>query len=640
MTRSATRIDACVLLVCAMSGPALAQSIPITGQAVPELASYDIVMTNLMQQYQVPGAALAVVRDGRLVFARGYGYADVDLKTPVQPDSLFRLASITKPHTAAAILKLIEQGKLNLSDKAFSILANLTPLPGTKVDARIATITIQNLLEHKSGWYGEADGTGYDPMFDVDLIAYVVKTPAPADCPAIIRYQLSRRLDRDPGTYYSYLNFGYCVLGEVIHQISGVPYDVFVKANVTGPIGDSRAALGGTLKSDQLPGEVAYYDFPGAPLAQSVFPGMGLVPRPYGGYSMMANNADGAFVSSTIELLRFMTSINGSGGPQLFQSPADGVVLGYVPPVGRGWGWGFNGGVEGSSTGLFLDDRTAFAFLTNTRPANNRAFFNDFNGQLLNAGRQISNWPSNDFFPQFQTSFSVVHGAGRVAKALAPDEFASILGVNLAASTATAPTTPWPAELANDTVTITDSSGAALAAPLAFVSPQRIDFLVPPEAQPGPATITVTGSIGGGLSAKVWIDPVSPGLFTANSDGAGAPLAIVTRYTASGGQIDEPVFQCAISGCAPVALELGEAGDQVILQLFGTGLRHASASSNVSVMIGGQPAAVLSSGSQGSVAGLDEVDVTIPQSLAGSGAAGVVVQVDGRFTNTVTIQIK
>ena len=219
------RIPAPVFLVCAMIGPALAQPIPITGQAVPDLAAYDDVMTSLMQQYQVPGAALAVVRDGRLVFARGYGYADRDLETPVQPDSLFRLASITKPHTAAAILNLIEQGKLNLSDKAFSILANLTPIPGTKVDPRIATITIQNLLEHKSGWYGEADGTGYDPMFDVDLIAYVVKTPPPADCPAIIRYQLSRRLDRDPGTYYSYLNFGYCVLGEVIHQVSGVPYD-------------------------------------------------------------------------------------------------------------------------------------------------------------------------------------------------------------------------------------------------------------------------------------------------------------------------------------------------------------------------------------------------------------------------------
>jgi len=629
------------LLICALIGSALAQSIPITGQTVPDLAAYDSVVTSLMKKYQVPGVALAVAREGRLVLARGYGYADTHLQLPVQPDSLFRLASVTKPHTAAAILRLIEQGKLSLSDKAFSILSNLQPLPGTVVDPRIATITIRNLLEHTSGWYGEADGTGYDPMFDVDNIARFMGTPAPADCPTIIRYELGRTLDKSPGTYFSYLNFGYCILGEVIHQVSGVPYDVFLKANITGPIGDSRAALGGTLKTDQLPGEVTYYDYPGAPLLRSVFPPFAAVPAPYGGFSMLANEADGGLVSSTIELLRFLISINGGGNTQLFQSPADGFP--GLPPVGLGSVWRFNGGIWGTSTGLTLDaavgqSRTMYTFLANTRPTSD-GWYADMNDQLLATGRQIANWPTNDQFSQFQTSFSVVHAASFVAKAIAPDEFAVIQGVNLSASTATAPDTPWPISLANDTVTIVDSSGAALAAPLVYVSPQQINFLVPPQAQSGRAIISVADAAGGSLSANVWIDPVSPGLFTANSNGVGVPAALATRYTASGSQIQEPVFQCS-QVCTAVDIELGAVGDQVILQLFGTGLRHASSSSNVSATIGGQNATVLYSGAQGTYAGLDQVNVVIPQNLAGARSVGVVLQVDGRVTNTVTIQIK
>jgi hypothetical protein len=118
------------LIICALIGPTLGQSIPITGQAVPDLTAYDSVVTSLMQKYQVPGVALAVARDGRLVFARGYGYADTDLQLPVQPDSLFRLGSVTKPHTAAAIFKLIEQGKLSLLRRSLSSpISNRFPAP-------------------------------------------------------------------------------------------------------------------------------------------------------------------------------------------------------------------------------------------------------------------------------------------------------------------------------------------------------------------------------------------------------------------------------------------------------------------------------------------------------------------------------
>src|SRR5688572_23076083 len=85
-------------------------ALPITGQAVPELASFDQIFPALMKTWKIPGGAVAVTFQGRLVYARGYGYADTLAKTPVAPDALFRIASVSKPITAVAALKLAEQG--------------------------------------------------------------------------------------------------------------------------------------------------------------------------------------------------------------------------------------------------------------------------------------------------------------------------------------------------------------------------------------------------------------------------------------------------------------------------------------------------------------------------------------------------
>ena len=378
----------------------MAQIIPITGTAQPELSAFDTTMLALMSQYHVPGAALAVAHNGKLVFARGYGYANQASQTPVQPYSLFRIASITKPVVASAILKLVEHGQLSLNDHAFQILSDLQPLPGATEDPRVAQITIQELLNHTSGWYGEADGTGYDPMFDVVNIARVAGITPPADPRTIIRYMLGRPLDRDPGTYTSYLNFGYCVLGQVIQKVSGENFESFVSETVMVPLGSNRSQFGSTLTP--LSGEVTYYDYPGAPLVMSVFPSASLVPAPYGGFSLEANHGNGGMVSSTIELLRFLTSANGSRQPPLFATAVMGFP-GYVPPWGPGWNWIFHGSLPGNNSGLLLmSDQTTICYLTNTRPQTSDQFFSDFDNELTADATNVQSWPVNDLFPQYQ----------------------------------------------------------------------------------------------------------------------------------------------------------------------------------------------------------------------------------------------
>src|SRR3954469_25884516 len=240
--------------------PSVTQSdIPITGSAVPGMASFDLFVTDFMRKLAIPGGAVAVMRDGKLIYARGFGYADVENKTLVQPDALFRIASVSKPITAVAIMKLVEEGKLNLDDRVAPLIADLKPAPGATVDPRWEQITIRHLLNHTGGWDRTKPNGGFDPMFQSAIAAAAVNAPAPASAETIIRYMKGKPLDFDPGEKFVYSNFGYCILGRVIERLSGMPYAEFVRTRVLQPVGANRTQLGKTRITDALPEEVRYY---------------------------------------------------------------------------------------------------------------------------------------------------------------------------------------------------------------------------------------------------------------------------------------------------------------------------------------------------------------------------------------------
>ena len=120
-------IAVCVIASLAPLAPAQEKKIPVTGADDADLAAFDELMLKFVADNQVPGASLAVARDGRLVYARGFGHADQQLGLPVQPGMRFRIASISKPITAAAILRLIELGLLKLDDRVFEFLMSRSP---------------------------------------------------------------------------------------------------------------------------------------------------------------------------------------------------------------------------------------------------------------------------------------------------------------------------------------------------------------------------------------------------------------------------------------------------------------------------------------------------------------------------------
>jgi N-acyl-D-amino-acid deacylase len=269
--------------------------------------AFDPELESFMSRRGIPGGALAVSRHGRIVYSRGYGWADRAQRLPARADSLFRIASISKPITAAGILRLLETQRLTLETKVLEII-QLSPHSEKEraPDERWTRITIRQLLQHTGGWDREQS---FDPMFRPRLIAEKVGTPAPASAESVIRYMLGRPLDFEPGTRYAYSNFGYCLLGRVIERLSGQSYESFVREQVLAPLGIQRMRLGATLAPGQAEGEARYYTADEA-LADSVFPAQpGRVPWPYGGFNLEAMDAHGGWLAPAIELVRFATML-------------------------------------------------------------------------------------------------------------------------------------------------------------------------------------------------------------------------------------------------------------------------------------------------------------------------------------------
>ena len=197
----------------ALAGEAQASSSPEpdivqTGQFVPGLEPYDRIVARTMRDHRIPGAAVAVVRHGRLVYARGFGMADRLREVPVQPDSLFRIASLSKPITAVAVLKLVEDGRLELDARVFrDLLAGIEPHPPK--DPRMNEITVRDLLRHSGGFDRDRSG---DVQWEQKKISRKLRKSPPLDCADVIAYMKRQRLDFSPGERYAYSNFGYCAL--------------------------------------------------------------------------------------------------------------------------------------------------------------------------------------------------------------------------------------------------------------------------------------------------------------------------------------------------------------------------------------------------------------------------------------------
>jgi CubicO group peptidase (beta-lactamase class C family) len=190
------RVRAFILILLLGAPVAVAQ----TGTPTPTLSALDDIMQQALVRYSVHGGALAVVKDGRLVFARGYGLADVEAQQPTQPQSLFRWESMSKTVTAAAVMRLAEDGKINLDSPIFTLLNQYSPYSGRWADSRLFNITIRQVLHHTGGW-DRMISPQMDPVDGEGTVQAARNSGSgfPPSIDTVIRYMLAQRLDFNPG---------------------------------------------------------------------------------------------------------------------------------------------------------------------------------------------------------------------------------------------------------------------------------------------------------------------------------------------------------------------------------------------------------------------------------------------------------
>ncbi len=223
---------------------------------------------------------------------------------------------------------------------------------------------------------------------------------------------------------------------------------------------------------------------------------------------------------------------------------------------------------------------------------------------------------------------------------VAPQQLVTAFGSGFASQTVTASGQPLPPTLGDTAIAITDSKGTVSAAPLYYVSPGQASFLIPSGVAPGAASVKVTRSGATVLTGSLTVAPVSPGLYSANGNGAGVAAALAERVSAAGAVTPLSVFSCQSGvpvSCLSSPLSLGSSTGAVYVSLYGTGIRGAG---TVQAYVGGQPVPLLYAGPQGQYQGLDQVNISLPGSLAGMGEVSVYLTADGKVSNMTTVKIQ
>jgi CubicO group peptidase (beta-lactamase class C family) len=335
------------------------------------------------QQFSVPATSIAISRNGQFVYDQSIGMADRQHLVQAQQDSLFRIASLSIPITSVTIFSLIEQGKLKLTDKVFGPSAIFGIKYGKPPYKQyIADITVDHLLTHTCGGW-PADAT--DPMMHNDgwdQTKLITETIA------------NQPLTNPPGTNWAFSNFGYCILGRVIEQVTGQPYQSYVQASILAPCGITTMQIAKNKESQRAPNEVVYFG------QYSEDP-----------YKLNITRMDshGGWIASSTQLVQFLNHVAGAPGIPALLKPATIKIMTTPAPAyppgdaryARGWmvrnngagNWWHSGSLPGSTT---LMVRTAtgmcWAALTNTRTEPSNQIDTALDQMMWNIVRTVPSW--------------------------------------------------------------------------------------------------------------------------------------------------------------------------------------------------------------------------------------------------------
>ncbi|MBU8900566.1 serine hydrolase [Corallococcus sp. M34] len=371
-----------------------------------DLRHIDDTVQQAMSHANTVGLSLAITRRGRLVFAKGYGLAQNSSSTPVSTAHRFRIGSVSKTLTAIGIMQLMEHGQIHLTDRVFGrggLLGETYGAQSSYRDSRVLDITVQHLLEHTAGgWDSDSsDGTG-EPMlmnnsFTHDqLIQHVLQDVS---------------LEFAPGTTYQYSNFGYSVLGRIIEQVTGMPYEDYMREHVFSPSGATSFAMAGDTLNERLTNEVVY-----AQLGTGSY-------SPYSA-PLRRTGAAGGWVVTPIDLLRVAVRADGFSTVPDLLSPSSLATMttrtaaldtsGKPVTYAKGWvvtnsgNWWHNGYLQGTQSllvrthdgyGPSRSEEFVWSAMTNSNNSpSSRVPDIDLDSLMWTVVNGVSAWPEHDLF--------------------------------------------------------------------------------------------------------------------------------------------------------------------------------------------------------------------------------------------------
>ena len=336
-----------------------------------------------MSQYNIPGMAIAITLNDKLVYSNAYGKASVENNQAVTTQSLFRISSLSKQITSVAIMRLLDEGKLSLDQTVFgtgSILGNT--YGAQPYGPGITNITVGELLHHTQGGWPDNSTDPFGSNFSYTI-------------PQLMNWGLNNvpLLDTIPGRSYHYSHFGYTVLGRVIEKITGLPYSQAVQQLVLQPSGISDMQIAGNTLADRLPNEVEYY-------------GQNNTDPYYIPVSRM--DAAGGWVASATDLARFLVHVDGLSNLTILSPNAVKAMTtgSYANPT-YGCGWELNQynifhhglwpGTGASQAITTQNGNFNYVILANTGSSDPN-FGANMDNIFWNAISNIQTWPGYDLF--------------------------------------------------------------------------------------------------------------------------------------------------------------------------------------------------------------------------------------------------
>ncbi|NHN24656.1 beta-lactamase family protein [Flavobacterium jejuense] len=341
-----------------------------------DINKMDTAVENYMSTQGVNGYSFAVTKNGRLVFAKSYGYADKAANEIMSPNHSMRIMSVSKSVTAAGIMKLLEQNKISMNQKVFgpnSILGSKYATPSDK--KKLNDITISQLLHHTSGLRtcnGESEFWNKDKTYD-DTMKMLLKS--------------SDLLKFTPNTKSSYSNTGYFILAVVIQQISGQSYETFIRTNVLNPAGVGSGMYVG-LANGSVKSNEAHY-------------------TPETKQNMQLWAGFGGWVARPIDLVKYLGKVDGSNTPPDIIKTSTHAILTQDTPLSPNYGCGWtisgdkqrhNGAHGGSRSWLAeIGDGYSIAIIVNNAPSNDSNLSKLLN-DISTAVKGVSGFPAYDLF--------------------------------------------------------------------------------------------------------------------------------------------------------------------------------------------------------------------------------------------------